>query len=1100
MFPDDDVEITVEAAFGADATTDPSTWTFTDLSSRLIKEPITINRGVLVGQGSRRSASATVRLQNLDGALTPLLATSPYYPYVDAGTPVRVSARSNTTPYVQDTFARTVAAGGWGTADNGFVWASTNSAYSVNSGTGRIAIPTANTAIRMLGTYANTDTDCLFDLSIAAITSGNSILCGPVLRVTASLSDYLWAGIEFGTDSTINFSVYNSVALLAHVPAAGLTYTAGAVIRCRVRLIGTTLVGRAWTAGGTEPTSWPLQLTVATPTIPGVYLGIQTWVQAGNTNTLPNTISVDSLTFQQPKVPRIEGYITDVRPTFQPIASGNLYSAVQIDIGGIGTRLENKAADQLSPLRRSLQKANISPIAYWSLEDADASLTASSAVYGGLPMVPSGPVVFSFDTGLTGDALLSTFGSTAMCSVAAGASLVGPVPVSNTGGWTVSCQQQQYTPGVGGAVTEVRILEWRIQDGTFNRWALIRNLSGYFIARAYNDTAGTTTDVATVSTNYGGSLLYVEVNAVQSGGSINSSIFINANQYATGSVAGTLGAVTQVAVNPDQTNVTGSVDPYGIKFLVSHIQVYAAAGSFLPFFYDTGLGGSVLIRADRGWGYEFAHHRVLRLCNEEDVPVTIIGTPYTTGVTQLNVQQAGTFTELITAAADAESGGILAESGFGYEYTPRSFRYTRAVDLTVDMSTYRRMDNTDPATILVPSLNSRGPNYWTVQRTNGSASTAGASAAYRARRGTISDKATLDVLLDSDTPHHAGWRTHLYADGAQANYPGLILDLAANPNLIDNYLHVGVGARVQRLNQPTLAGAGTIDQMVDQLSETITPRVAGSGPGWTATLDTSPASVWQVGVFDAQYWDSASTTLGAAVTSAGTVLLFSTARKGDAWSVTTSPITVTIFGQTTTVLWMSGIGSVAQIESGFETSAGFSGWQATTANISQSTAYAHTGSYSAYLAVVGTPAAGSMYPATQWPVTANASYTATAWVYATSSVANVRISISWYTSAATFVSSVVASTITLNAGVWTLLTVSGVAPGTAGLARPIPTIISPPAGTTMYVDDVDLTLDSASTGFGPYVQTAYVTRDPVVVNTLPAGAEIHVSDPLWWSL
>ena len=92
-FPYTDLGVTISAYLGADPTVAPGTWpAATDLSSRLLNESITARRGRSAGQRTLSSGQCTFWLDNSDGALTPLLASSPYYGTWDLGTPVAVAA------------------------------------------------------------------------------------------------------------------------------------------------------------------------------------------------------------------------------------------------------------------------------------------------------------------------------------------------------------------------------------------------------------------------------------------------------------------------------------------------------------------------------------------------------------------------------------------------------------------------------------------------------------------------------------------------------------------------------------------------------------------------------------------------------------------------------------------------------------------------------------------------------------------------------------------------------------------------------------------------------------------------------------------------
>lgn len=901
-FPDSDLELTCDFAFGADLTTAPSTWAFTDLSDRVLDNPITINHGVVVGNGTTKSAAATgLTLLNDDGALTPMLPTSPYWPYVDVGTPARIRVRSNTSPWISDTFARTVA-GGWGTPEVGHNWLGTTG-FSVNGSTGQIAITTANTILRNRQFQAHYDALAQWDMSIAAVATGGAHVVGATLRGNSAGTDYLWAACEFGTGGTMLWTIRSVVAgnlgtIEQQVPA-GITYTAGATVRCEVSLIGPRLRARAWLASGSKPATWTVDVLLSqlTGTVQGNYAGLQAWVTSGVTNTLPDVISIDNVTFTQPKYPRIEGYIADVRPSFQPGADGVVHSVVQVDIGGVGTRLEHRDAPALGPLRRSLQQAGTPPLAYWPCEDQSGSLSAASAFPGQPPMTVTGPAVFDFDTGLPDDDLLTKYGSTNLCSVAAGAKLSAVVPAPSTStAWTVSMTAFQFTPSIGGGITEVRLMEWNTPASLYTRWALVATSTNY-VVRAYNDTAGTSVDVATSTAAPGNFQIGYDVTATQTGSTITVNLYAVSNLIATGTVTATMGAVTALTGNPDRVNTTASVFPSGIRFLVGHFMVHdAVVLAALPFYSD----GTRTVRADRAWTYEAAHRRLLRLCAEENIPCAVLGKPATTGITVLGPQQPGAFTDLATAAAEAESGGLLIEGGFGYVHLPRTARYNQAPVLTVDMAAYNRAAGTAATEVLVPKLDARGPNYWTVQRTGGSSSSAAAPAAYRDRRGTIGQQKTLDLLTDADTAQHANWRVHLNVDGQQANYPNFTLDFAANPGLLDTWWRCDIGSRVQRTNQPTIAGYGAIDQVIDGITETIAPRTGG-GPIYRAVLDVSPAAVWDVAVYGAAKYGSATTTLAAAVTATATTMPVTTSRFEHRWSTTGVPYSWSVGGETVTV-------------------------------------------------------------------------------------------------------------------------------------------------------------------------------------------------------
>src|SRR5690606_13343067 len=88
-FPDNDLQVKVYAYLGADPTDDPSNWPApVDLTSRLLDRDSSLSLGRSPGQRTAAAGQATIWLNNNDGALTLLLAPSPYYPDSDLGVPI----------------------------------------------------------------------------------------------------------------------------------------------------------------------------------------------------------------------------------------------------------------------------------------------------------------------------------------------------------------------------------------------------------------------------------------------------------------------------------------------------------------------------------------------------------------------------------------------------------------------------------------------------------------------------------------------------------------------------------------------------------------------------------------------------------------------------------------------------------------------------------------------------------------------------------------------------------------------------------------------------------------------------------------------------
>jgi hypothetical protein len=90
-FPLTELPLTVRMAFGADLTADPGTWSFTDMSARLVDGPIDIARGVTAG-GQSATSTVSLELENSDGELSPDNAESSLFPDVEQDVPIEILA------------------------------------------------------------------------------------------------------------------------------------------------------------------------------------------------------------------------------------------------------------------------------------------------------------------------------------------------------------------------------------------------------------------------------------------------------------------------------------------------------------------------------------------------------------------------------------------------------------------------------------------------------------------------------------------------------------------------------------------------------------------------------------------------------------------------------------------------------------------------------------------------------------------------------------------------------------------------------------------------------------------------------------------------
>lgn len=90
-FPTTPLTTKVELALGADLTADPSSWTWTDITSQVLhRDRIQVTRGRSNEQGQLEPSRASLTLKNTNGQFVPRNPNSPYYGQLRKNTPIRI--------------------------------------------------------------------------------------------------------------------------------------------------------------------------------------------------------------------------------------------------------------------------------------------------------------------------------------------------------------------------------------------------------------------------------------------------------------------------------------------------------------------------------------------------------------------------------------------------------------------------------------------------------------------------------------------------------------------------------------------------------------------------------------------------------------------------------------------------------------------------------------------------------------------------------------------------------------------------------------------------------------------------------------------------
>jgi hypothetical protein len=202
---------------------------------------------------------------------------------------------------VFDNFARTVAAGGWGTASSGQAWtvAGTAADYSVTSGVGRISTVTINSLYLARVEAGATDVTVQASVTIPVVPTGNAITARVAGRL-ADVNNYYEAQVFVGTSGAVTLAITKRVAgtgsTLASV-ALSETHSAGNTWHIKLDVAGSALSAKAWKSA-TEPDDWQVETTDTSLTT-GTQVAALARRETGNTNGTVN-IDFDNLVVESP--------------------------------------------------------------------------------------------------------------------------------------------------------------------------------------------------------------------------------------------------------------------------------------------------------------------------------------------------------------------------------------------------------------------------------------------------------------------------------------------------------------------------------------------------------------------------------------------------------------------------------------------------------------------------------------------------------------------------------------------------------------------------------------------------------------------------------
>jgi hypothetical protein len=526
-------------------------------------------------------------------------------------------------------------------------------------------------------------------------------------------------------------------------------------------------------------------------------------------------------------------------------------------IVGAGTlrRLSQGQSALRSPLYRGLSAQN--PAAFWPLEDGSTAVQAASAVAGGaaaklndVTVGSSGPP--GAESSITTNTFLSTIQGTTG----------GPDTVDG-----YACLILVKFASLPGSAAP--IVQWQT-TGTVTNWSIVGDSTGIFVTGT--DATGNIIVAPGIGALYVVDptkwwALQLETNV--SGGTVSwafdwtqvgSSTFYTANGTYSGTAKKAIGFKAGGMANVS----------YSMAWLGDN---------------DLNFASTAFVALASGFAGETAGARALRLAAEEDVPLIVMGDP--TATAQMGVQTAQTFIDLLRECEDADQG-VVIERGAGLGYLTRGFRYNVPVSMTLNFASGHVSSPPEPTDDDLNLL-----NVIKLTRTGGSEVTVQDSTSV-ALSGSYTDEKTVNLYADSQLNDQAGWRLHM-GTLDELRWPKITIDLARNPGAIPVWCGLRIGSRFTVSNPPSAVAGASLDLIIEGYTETI------SQYSWDVEINCSPATAWDVGIYDTSRYDALTSTLAGNLTTSTTSWPVTATFLSDCWDQVAVPYDVLVGGERCTV-------------------------------------------------------------------------------------------------------------------------------------------------------------------------------------------------------
>jgi len=536
-----------------------------------------------------------------------------------------------------------------------------------------------------------------------------------------------------------------------------------------------------------------------------------------------------------------------------------------------------------TPLRAALERGVLSgdPIGYWQLNDAKGSTSAASSIAGGTPLEMVDAPLFSEDTAPDGPA--GAPGKPVLVRTIASGRLGGLRTQLNSTAGRFDIEFMAYVDPDTTQDDLVRFVGWDT-TGEETHWTIdyqYDTSSNIEILAVYHRTLKSSTTASGVSdvVTFRGTWRHVRATVTQSGANMLVELFLDGVSLGVATTASTVGRILNLTTDPQEV----FPDIGAATVYIGHLAVYDTASP------DNS-------QAMIAWTGETAADRMTRICAEESVTITVLGTAAET--TPMGPQPLATLPAILTETARTDGGVLFEDSdAIGLVYKPLSELYNQTTAQTLAWSG-------DITPTGAPVLDDRDVRN-DVQATRGNVNarvtlTTGPMSILAPPNGVGRYDSSLAVNPETDGQllDIAGWFVATRTS-EKARWDNLVVDLDASAVDVTG---IDVGSVIELSGVPVTEDPNTPRLLVTSLTEQSTNHRR------TLAIGTTPADMFDVGVLDnAGYLDCGACTTAEALTTTETLCDVACADLC-AWTHASGDYDVLISGERCTVTAVSAVG------------------------------------------------------------------------------------------------------------------------------------------------------------------------------------------------